>query len=51
MIKILLGLLLVYGAVGGMEHQPDYFVEQAAVAVLGLLLMWWGVRRLEQTSR
>ena len=48
MIKFILGLLLVYGAVGGMEHQPAYFAEQAVIAVLGLLLMFWGTVTIQR---
>jgi succinate-acetate transporter protein len=40
------GLLLVFGAVGGMEHQPDYFWAQTATAVVGLFWMWVGARFL-----
>ena len=37
-----LGLLMVMGAVGGMEDpaKMDYFVEQLAVALTGLALMF-----------
>jgi len=48
MIRFFLGLLAVYGAVGGMDHQPDYFVAQSLVALCGLILMYWGVRTLEK---
>lgn len=42
------GLLLVFGAVGGMDNpdQIDYFWQQIATAVIGLLWMWVGVRLL-----
>ncbi len=38
------GLLLTFGAVGGMEDpaKMDYFVEQILTAVVGLGLMWAG---------
>jgi cell division protein FtsW (lipid II flippase) len=44
------GLLLTFGAVGGMEDpaKVHYFWEQVAVAVLGLGLMWVAVLRLRQ---
>lgn len=40
------GMLLAFGAVGGMENpdQVDYFWAQAATAALGCLWMWVGVR-------
>jgi hypothetical protein len=50
MIKFIVGLLLVYGAVGGMEHQPLYFLEQLGIAVMGLILMWWGTRDLSVSA-
>ena len=42
------GLLLVFGAVGGMENpdQVNYFWQQIATAAMGLLWMWVGVRLL-----
>ena len=48
MIKFIVGLLLVYGAVGGMEHQPGNFGEQAVIAALGLMLMWWGTVAMQR---
>ena len=50
MIKFIVGLLLVYGAVGGMEQQPFYFAEQVSIAALGLLLMWWGTVSLQKSK-
>ena len=42
------GLLLVFGAVGGMDNpdQAEYFLEQLATAVVGLGLMGCGVLAL-----
>jgi len=42
------GLLLVFGAVGGMENpdQVNYFWQQIATAAMGVLWMWVGVRLL-----
>ena len=37
------GLLLTFGAVGGMEHQPDAELwKQLVTAVVGLSWMWVG---------
>ena len=38
------GLLLAFGAVGGMEDpaKMDYLLEQILTAILGLGLMWTG---------
>ncbi len=43
------GLLLAFGAVGGMDNpdQANYFWAQTATAALGLLWMWVGVRLLQ----
>lgn len=46
------GVLLVFGAVGGMEDpaKVDYFWEQFIVAVLGLALMACGVLGLQNSD-
>lgn len=46
------GFLLVFGAVGGMDNpdQAEYFVEQLAMAVVGLFWMWVGVRMLPKNT-
>jgi di/tricarboxylate transporter len=42
LIRIVVGLLLVMGAVGGMDQQPDApLLAQTAIAVVGLVLMLW----------
>lgn len=43
LIRIIAGLLLVLGAVGGMENpdQSEFFLEQTLLAVVGLALMAW----------
>lgn len=45
LIRIVVGLILVLGAVGGMDNpdQAHYWLEQTAIAVVGLALMWWAV--------
>jgi hypothetical protein len=46
-----IGFLLVFGAVGGMDAQPDAdmvtFASQLGIAALGLLLMFIGVPKEE----
>ena len=46
------GFLLTFGAVGGMDNpdQAEYFVEQLAMAVVGLFWMWVGVRMLPKNT-
>ena len=46
------GLLLTFGAVGGMEDpaKADLFLEQCAAALVGLGLMFCGVLGLENSD-
>ena len=42
LIRIVLGLFMTLGAVGGMEHQPNApLLAQTVIAVIGLALMLW----------
>jgi hypothetical protein len=51
-IRFCLGLILVFGAVGGMDDHSlaDYLVEQISLAVLGLALMLWGGLAIERDA-
>lgn len=51
-IRLFLGFLLVFGAVGGMDNpdQAQFFVEQAIAAVVGLGLMVWGVNAMNKEN-
>jgi 4-hydroxybenzoate polyprenyltransferase len=64
LLRFILGLLLVFGAVGGMEDpaKADFFLEQLIVAVAGIVIMFWAtvamnrhadktIDRLRGTSR
>lgn len=46
MIRFGIGFLLVFGGVGGMDHQPEYFTEQLIAIGIGLLLMLWALPKL-----
>ncbi len=50
-IMIMMGFLLAFGAVGGMEDptKADYFLEQLIVAVLGLGLAGCGTLALKNS--
>jgi len=49
MIRVILGLFLVFGAVGGMDNGTDAELPyQIALAVVGLLIMYFGVRKMEK---
>lgn len=48
MIRFLLGLLIVFGAVGEMDYNPDSNIMiQMTVAFIGLMLMYFGSRKLK----
>jgi heme O synthase-like polyprenyltransferase len=51
-IRLVVGFLLVFGAVGGMENpdQADYLIEQALIAVAGLALMLWATRDINRRA-
>jgi hypothetical protein len=49
-IRLVLGFLLMFGAVGGMEHQPDYLLAQILVALSGAALMLWAVRDINRQT-
>ena len=52
MIRAILGFFLVFGAVGGMENMPEAtmfeFTAQLSLAVLGLVLMYFGTKKYTQ---
>jgi hypothetical protein len=51
MIRIVLGLLMALGAVGGMEQQPDAdLLVQSLVALAGIALMLWAVRDINRQA-
>jgi hypothetical protein len=48
-IRLAIGFLLVFGAVGGMDSGPtEYFLYQIAAAVIGLLVMTSGVKAMNR---
>jgi cell division protein FtsW (lipid II flippase) len=51
-IRLVVGFILVFGAVGGMENpdQADYLIEQALIAVAGLALMLWATRDINRRA-
>jgi len=50
MIRTVLGFLMVFGSVGGMDAQPlasnAVFASQIGFAVLGLVLMYFGTKKI-----
>jgi cell division protein FtsW (lipid II flippase) len=52
LIRLALGFLLVFGAVGGMENpdQARYFLEQILVALAGIAVMLWAVRDINRQA-
>jgi uncharacterized membrane protein len=47
MIRFVLGLLLVFGAVGGMDTVPDALMQQTLLAIVGLAVMYSGTRSMQ----
>jgi hypothetical protein len=46
-IRLAVGFLIVFGAVGGMENNPDAsLLTLISVAVVGLLLMFSGTKAM-----
>ena len=46
-IRLAVGFLLVFGAVGGMDAGPtEYFYVQILTAVIGLMIMFFGVKAM-----
>jgi len=51
LIRIAVGIALVMGAVGGMEHQPEAsLMLQTLTAIAGLALMLWAVRDINRNT-
>lgn len=49
-IRLVLGFLLMFGAVGGMEQQPDYLLAQIIIALVGAALCVWAVRDINRQT-
>jgi hypothetical protein len=50
-IRLITGLMLTLGAVGGMEQQPQGpLLLQIGIAVVGLALMFWAVRDINRNA-
>ena len=48
-IRALVGFMVVFGAVGGMDNNPDAsLVTLVALAVVGLAIMWSGVSAMQK---
>ena len=48
-IRAIVGFLIVFGAVGGMEHDPTVSIGMAAlVAFIGLAIMYSGVSAMKE---
>ncbi len=49
-IRFLIGLLMVFGAVGGLEANPDAAIGTVLLwTATGLGMMLWGVRALQES--
>ena len=47
-IRVIIGFILVFGAVGGMDTVPDALLTQIAVAIVGLGFMYSGTKAMER---
>jgi hypothetical protein len=51
-IRLILGIILVFGAVGGIDAQPLasnlVFASQIGIAILGLVLMYFGANKVSK---
>lgn len=46
-IRLAVGFLIVFGAVGGMDAGPaEYFYVQILAAIVGLIIMNYGVKAM-----
>ena len=48
MIRFILGLVIVLGAVGGMEEPENSLLILMGVAAVGLALMYFGTEKMKQ---
>jgi hypothetical protein len=51
LIRIVVGLMLTLGALGGMEQQPEApLLAQTMIALVGLVLMLWAARDINRIA-
>jgi small-conductance mechanosensitive channel len=48
MIRVIVGIILVMGAVGGMDEPENSLLVLIGIAGIGLGLMYWGTEKLKQ---
>lgn len=48
MIRFILGLLIVLGAVGGMDDPATPLLPNIAIAIVGLAVMYFGANKLNK---
>ena len=50
-IRIMTGFLVMFGAVGTMDYDPNSdLLVQTGLAMLGAVIAWWGVRAMNQEA-
>lgn len=51
LIRLVVGFLLMFGAVGGMEQQPEAgLVLQTVIAAIGAVLCFWALRDINSNA-
>ena len=51
MTRFIIGFLLVFGAVGGMDVETAPIVQCVVIALVGLSLMWWAIPAVNKESK
>jgi len=51
MIRFIIGLLLIFGAVGGMDADTAPIVQCAVIALAGVSLMWWAIPAVNEERK
>ena len=51
MTRFIIGLLLVFGAVGSMDVGTASIVQCVTIALVGLSLMWWAIPAVNKESK
>lgn len=47
MIRIIIGMLIVLGAIGNIDYNPNAdLISQSIIAIIGLTIMYFGVRKV-----
>ena len=51
MTRFIIGLFLVFGAVGGMDDETAPIAQCVVIALLGVSLMWWAIPAVNKEEK